>query len=61
MMYRVLWTHNDVQNGGYYVDVDAPDAAIATWQVATSVPRGEDNMPPVLVSVTDLNPPAPEG
>jgi hypothetical protein len=59
MTYRILWTSEGV-DGGWYKDVDAPDAAIAAWDQAVAAAfaevrkNGQDAGAPRLISVTDL-------
>ena len=57
--YRILWTHEDAVNSGWYSDVTAPDAASAAWSLAAAVRTGNSGQPPVLVSVTELDAPVP--
>lgn len=59
-VYRVIWTTQDQQQGGYYDDVDKPSIQEAVWAVATArTATSHDGALPVLVDVQPLNPGQP--
>ena len=50
MAYRILYTKQGTE-GGWYVDVDAEDAATAAWHLAVQVTQGDPERPAVLVAI----------
>jgi hypothetical protein len=55
MTFRIMWT-TDQTDGGWYKDIDETDRDRAVWNQALAIAPSTPN--PILVSVTDLTPPA---
>ena len=54
--YRILWTREGTE-GGWFADVEAPDAATAAWSQAVSAAAAADQeRPPQLIGISDITP-----
>jgi hypothetical protein len=52
-VYRILWTREGTE-GGWWADVDAPDAAGAAWAQAVRA-TSDGERPPVLVGIAPVS------
>ena len=53
--YRVLYTEDQQENGGWFADVTAEDAAAAAWQQAVQSTVNDPSRPPQLISIQQLS------